>query len=130
MPATEVTEDPFPFAKPDGYNSEEFVRSALYNGPSENASKQISKIELLKDTRAMDGHWRHEFLVFSVDHEEEGLHLYCERHLFEPDETWMDMAVFAWKLFQGDALDLLTFFEPGCEKDVETKSFAKTSKCR
>ena len=124
MPAT------FPFDKPDGYNSKEFVRSVLYSGPSENSLKQISKIELLKDTRAMNGHWRHEFLLCSVDHEEEGIYLYCERQLFEADETWMDMAVFAWKLFQGDSLDLLTFYEPGSEKDVEIKSFAKASECR
>ena len=127
MPATA---DPFPFTKPDGYNPREFVQSALFNGPSENASKRISKIELLKDTRAMNGHWRHEFLVFRVDRGEEGLYLYFERHLFEDDETWKDMAVFAWNLFQGDALDLLTFHEPGCEEDVETKSFAKASECR
>ena len=126
MPATK---DPFPFAKPDGYNPREFVRSALKSGPSKNALKQISKIELLKDTRAR-GHWRHELLVFSVDHEEGGIYLYFERELFEDDKTWKDMAVFASKLFQGDALDILTFYEPGCEKDVETKNFAKASECR
>ena len=78
----------------------------------------------------MNGHWRHEFLVFSVDHEEEGLYLYFERELFEGGETWKDMAVFAWNLFQGEALDILTFCEPGCEKDVETKSFAKAGEGR
>ena len=126
-----VASEPLLFAKPLGYNSRDFVQFALYNGPSKNALKRISKIELLKDTRPMNGHWRHEFLVFSIDLEEEGLYyLYFERHLFEDVESWKDMVVFAWELFQGDALDILTFYEPGCEKDVETKTFAKAGECR
>ena len=126
MPATA---DPFPFDKLDGYNLKEFVRAALHSGPSKNALKRISKIDLLKDTRAMDGHWRHELLVFTIDHGEEGLYLHFERELFEPAESGKDMAIFAWKLFQGDALDILTFREPGCEEDVEKNSFAKASEC-
>lgn len=78
----------------------------------------------------MNSHWRHEFLVFRVGHGEEELNLYFERHLFEDAENWKDMAVFAWNLFQGDALDILTFREPGCEEDVETKSFTKAGECR
>ena len=54
MPATT---DPFPFVIT--YSPRKFVQSALYNGPSRNASKRtLSKIELLKDTRAMNDHWR------------------------------------------------------------------------
>ena len=48
----------------------------------------------MKDTRPMNGHWRHEFLVFSLDHGEEGLYLYFERHL-DDDGSWKDMAAFA-----------------------------------
>jgi hypothetical protein len=82
MPATA---DPLPFAH--SYSPRQFAQSALYNCPSKNASKQISKIELLKDTRAMNGHWRHEFLLFTVDHGEEELYLYFERHMFDDVES-------------------------------------------
>ena len=78
----------------------------------------------------MDGHWLHELLVFTVDHGEEELYLYFERHLFDDAESWQDMAVFALTLFQGKALDILTFREPGCEEDLETKSFTKAGECR
>jgi hypothetical protein len=121
----EATEDPFPFTEPSVYGLSDFVRSALDNGPSKNALKQISKIELLKDTRNM----RHEFLVLSVDNEEEGLYLCFERRQKKDVKSWEDRAVFAWNLFQAEALDILTFHEPGSEMDVEIKNFAKASEC-
>ena len=125
-----ATADPLPFVRVNSldYSPKDFIRSALYSGPSKNALKQISKIELLKDTRAMDGHWRHEFLVFTVDDGEQ--ELYFERHVFEDTESWMGMFVFAWNLFQGDALDILTFREPECEEVIESKHFSKPSECR
>lgn len=77
----------------------------------------------------MNGRWRHEFLVFRLDHGEDGLYLYFERHLND-DGSWKDMAVFAWYLFQGDSFNIHSFREPGCEEDVETKSFTKAGECR
>jgi len=101
-----------------------FSEAALHKGPSRNASKPVFKIELLKDIRAR-GHWRHEFLVFTVTHNGRELYLYFERELDEDIEGWKGKAAFAREFFRGAALDILQFHEAGSEKDVETRGWTQ-----
>ncbi|KAF9524780.1 hypothetical protein CPB83DRAFT_860688 [Crepidotus variabilis] len=70
-------------------------------------------------------HWHHEFLVFTIIHEERELYLYFERELDENIEEWRGVVAFARALFRGEALDILWFHESGSEKDTETKKWAK-----
>ncbi|KAJ3507312.1 hypothetical protein NLJ89_g6373 [Agrocybe chaxingu] len=106
------------------YSPKQFADAILDKGLRKNASKPVTKIELLKDTRMVD-HWRHEFLVFTTTHEEQELYLYFERELDEDVEGFKAKAAFARGLFRGPALDILMFHERGSEKDVETKTWTK-----
>ncbi|CAA7264014.1 unnamed protein product [Cyclocybe aegerita] len=106
------------------YSPKQFSDAILDKGLRKNASKPVSRIELLKDTRTVD-HWRHEFLVFTIAHEDQELYLYFERELDEDVEGLKAKAAFARELFRGPALDILMFHERGSEKDVETRSWTK-----
>ncbi|PPQ82490.1 hypothetical protein CVT25_007328 [Psilocybe cyanescens] len=121
--------DPLPLSGEHTLN--DFCRRATQSGPSKNASSEISKIELLKDTRVTE-HWTHEYLVFTVirsgggakqeDADSDVLALYFERGLEDHEEwSWRD---FIRRGFTGAAADTLSFYEAGGEDDRDLRGWS------
>lgn len=124
--------DPLPLSGEHTLN--DFCRRATQSGPSKNASSEISKIELLKDTRVTE-HWTHEYLVFTVirsgggakqeDADSDVLALYFERGLEDHEEwSWRD---FIRRGFTGAAADTLSFYEAGGEDDRDLRGWSTSS---
>ncbi|KAF4613057.1 hypothetical protein D9613_010705 [Agrocybe pediades] len=120
-----ATPDPLPLGGEQ--TLDQFCTRALKSSRSNNAASIISKIELLKDVRTRDDHWRHECLVFTV-HSPQSDHkiaIYFERGL-DNDGTWSDFLLFLKAGMEGTPADTLTCTEVGSDEDVEKRSWSNS----
>ncbi|KAF8161526.1 hypothetical protein B0H34DRAFT_673438 [Crassisporium funariophilum] len=88
-----------PLSLEGDHTPDQFYAHALKSGRSRNASAQITRTELLKDSRVYE-HWSHKFLAFTVLRGKQEHMLYSR------------------------ATDTLRFCKPGDERDIEKRAFA------